>query len=421
MDIKRTELGENIGFTSITDEKFKTCSVYVRFMTPLAPSEAAANSLGIGALSASNSKLRSVAELNEQLSALYGSALSTFIRKRGDIQVLGLSASWICNRYSLDGEDIEGEMLGVVRDCLFSPNVKDGEFDATPFRITKNDLLDRIDAEMNNKRSYALARAAEAAFVGEPAECSCYGTRESAEAVTAADAYAAYLRILKTAQVEIYYVAPEPNDKSAEMFRREFAAIERKSRKCTFRTVSPAKSEPSTVTEEMDVLQCKTALTFKSDSDDIYALRVMSAMLGETPVSKLFVNVREKLSLCYYCACRYISSKNTLTVDSGVEKVNIEAAEQEILRQLDEIKNGNITDTELESALLSLDNALAAVGDTPSSYSSWYFERFCDGVSVDPQQQAAIYREVTKERVIAAAQSLTLDSRYYMLCREDNA
>ena len=142
-------------------------------------------------------------------------------------------------------------------------------------------LADRIDAEMNNKRSYALARAAEAAFVGEPAECSCYGTRESAEAVTAADAYAAYLRILKTAQVEIYYVAPEPNDKAAEMFRREFAAIERKSRKCTFRTVSPAKSEPSTVTEEMDVLQCKTALTFKSDSDDIYALRVMSAMLGE--------------------------------------------------------------------------------------------------------------------------------------------
>jgi hypothetical protein len=85
------------------------------------------------------------------------------------------------------------------------------------------------------------------------------------------------------------------------------------------------------------------------------------------------------------------------------------------------IKNGNITDTELESALLSLDNALAAVGDTPSSYSSWYFERFCDGVSVDPQQQAALYREVTKERVITAAQSLTLDSRYYMLCREDNA
>lgn len=420
MEYKRTELGENIGFTSITDEKFKTCSVYVRFATRLEPDEAAANSLGIGALSASNSKLRSVAELNERLSSLYGSALGTFTRKRGDIQILGLSASWICNRYSLDGEDIEGEMLGLVRDCLFSPNVQDGGFDATPFRITKNDLLDRIDAEMNNKRSFALARAAETAFKGEPAECSCYGTRESAEAVTAAEAYAAYRQVLSTAQVEIYYVAPCADERAAEMFRREFAAIERHPRQCTFRAVSPVKSEPAAVMEKMDVLQCKTVLTLKSDSDDIYALRILSAVLGETPVSKLFVNVREKLSLCYYCSCRYISSKNTLTVDSGVEKVNIEAAEQEILRQLDEIKNGNITDTELESAMLSIENALAAVGDTPSSYSSWYFERFCDGIKVDPQQQAARYRAVTRERVIEAAKSLKLDTRYYMLCREDN-
>ncbi len=421
MEYKRTELGTNIGFTSITDDKFKTCSVYVRFATRLAPAEAAANSLGIGTLSASNSKLRSLAELNERLSALYGSALSTFTRKRGDIQILGLSASWICSRYSLDGEDIEGEMLSLVRDCLFSPNVQDGRFDITSFRITKNDLLDHIDAEMNNKRSYALKRASEVAFSGEGAECSCYGTRGSAEAVTPEEAYAAYLRLLSTAQVEIYYVAPEHNGRAAEMFRREFAAIERHPQKCTFRSVSPVKSEPVTVTEEMDVLQCKTVLTFKSDSDDIYALRVLSCVFGETPVSKLFVNVREKLSLCYYCMCSYNGAKNTLTVDSGVEKANIGAADNEILRQLSEIQSGNVTDEELESALLSIDNALAAVGDTPSSYSSWYFQRFCEGISVTPQQQASLYREVTKERVIAAAKSLRLDSRYYMLCREDNA
>ncbi|MCQ2490565.1 MAG: insulinase family protein [Ruminococcus sp.] len=421
MNYKRTELGRNIGFTSITDEKFKTCSVYVRFVTPLVPAEAAANSLGTGVLSASNSKLRSIAELNEKLSALYGSALGTFTRKRGDIQILGLTASWICSRYALEGEDIEGEMLDLVRDCLFSPNVQNGEFDATTFRITKNDLLDHIDSEMNNKRSYALERASEIAFAGEPAECPCYSTREAAEAVTASEAYAAYKKLMSTALVEIYYVAPEPNDKAAEMFRREFAAIERRSQECSFRTVSPVKPEPVTVTETMDVLQCKTVLTFKSNSDDIYALRILSALLGETPVSKLFVNVREKLSLCYYCSCSYNDAKNTLTVDSGTEKESIEAAEQEILRQLDEIRNGNITDNELENAFLSKDNMLAAVGDTPSSYSSWYFSRFCIGSYIEPQQQAELYRGVTKERVTAAAQSLRLDSRYIMLCREDNS
>lgn len=421
MVYNRSELGESIGFTAVTDEKFKTCSVYVRFAMRLEADVAAANSLAIGVLSASNSRLRTIAELNERLSSLYGSALGSFTRKRGDIQVLGVSASWICNRYALDGEDIEGEMLALVRDCLFAPNVQNGGFDETPFRITKNDLLDRIDSEMNNKRGYALDRAAAAAFAGEPAEFSCYGTREAAEAVTPEEAYAAYKRILSTAQIEIYYVAPQENAAAAEMFRRGFSAIKRSPQSFSFRNISPVKPEPVTVSEEMDVLQCKNVLAFKSDSDDIAAIRVLSAILGETPVSKLFVNVREKLSLCYYCGCRYVSSKNALVMDSGVERENIEAAEREMIRQLDEAKNGSISDDELESALLSLDNALTAVGDTPSSYSSWYFERFCDGTNVSPQEQSGIYRAVTRERVIAAAKSFRLDSRYYMLGREDNA
>lgn len=418
MRYKRTELAGNIGFSTIIDEKFKTCSVYVRFMTELTAETAAVNSLAVGTLSASNGSLRSVAELNERLSYLYGSALGTFTRKRGDIQILGLSASWISPRYALDGEDLDGEMLDIIRDCLFCPNAENGEFDRESFTITKNDLLDRIDAEVNNKRNYAILKASAEAFADEPAAVPCYGTRDSAEAVTPADAYSAYLRLLRTSQTEIYYVAPEENPAVAEMFDEAFAEVDRQPKKCTFRSISPCKEEPVSTAEEMDVLQCKTVLTFKSDSDDIFALRLLSAILGETPVSKLFVNVREKLSLCYYCACRYISSKNVLMIDSGVERENIPKAEEEILRQLDEIKNGNITADELESAVLSLDNALTAVGDTPSSWSSWYFERFCDGSSNTPQQQFSDYRAVTKARIVQAALSLRLDSKYCMLSKE---
>jgi predicted Zn-dependent peptidase len=147
-------------------------------------------------------------------------------------------------------------------------------------------------------------------------------------------------------------------------------------------------------------------------------MKLLSTIYGETPVSKLFMNVREKMSLCYYCACRTVASKGALTVDSGVERENIEKAKTEIIRQLDEIRQGNITDEELESALLSLDNALTQVGDTPNSYSSWYFERFCDGNIVTPEQQFTEYKNVTKARIVQAANSLSLDSVYLMLDKE---
>lgn len=418
MNCSRTEIAEKVGFSSIIDKKFKTASLTLRFITKLAPETAAPNSLGVGVLSSSNSRLTNLAELNERLSSLYGAALSTFTRKRGDVQILGLTASWITSRYAIDGEDVDGEMLDIIRDCIFSPNVKDGEFDAESFAITKKDLLDRIDAELNNKRGYAISRASETAFMGEPAQYSCYGTKEAAEAVTAAEAYEAYKRLIKTSQIEIYYIAPEEDARVEEMLRRSIGELERAPEACVFRSVSPLKSEPAESSDVFDVLQCKMVLTFKTASEDAAALKMLSTIFGETPVSKLFMNVREKLSLCYYCACRTVASKGALMVDSGVERGNIGKAKEEILRQLDEIRNGNITDEEYESALLSLDNALTQIGDTPSSYSGWYFERFCDGKIITPGEQLEIYQNVTKERIIEAARSLSLDSVYLMLNKE---
>ena len=130
------------------------------------------------------------------------------------------------------------------------------------------------------------------------------------------------------------------------------------------------------------------------------------------------MNVREKLSLCYYCASRLVPPKGALMVDCGVERGNIENAKDEIIRQLDEVRKGNITDEELSSAMLTLDNALTQIGDTPSSYSSWYFERFCDGRILTPAEEFVEYQNVTKARIIQAANSLVLDSIYIMYDKE---
>ena len=379
MKYNRTELAENIGFSSIIDEKFKTSSISIRFITPLSAETAAANALGMGTLSSSNSTYKTLAALNEKLSALYGAGLSSFARKRGDVQILGIGASWICNRYAIDEEDVEGEMLDIFRDCLFAPNAEDGEFDSESFNSTKG----------------------------------------SASAVSSAQAFGAYERLLRTAQVEIYFVSPQENEKAAELFKESFAKIKRAPEKVTFRTKSPLNSEVVTVEDRFDVRQCKMVLTFKSETDDVFAMKLLSTIFGETPVSKLFMNVREKLSLCYYCACRNIPQKGALMVDIGAESSNLEKAKAEILRQLDEIRNGNITDEELESALASLENALCQIGDTPSSYSGWYFERFCDGQISTPQEQLLNYKNVTKARIIEAANSVKLDSIYLMLAKEE--
>lgn len=418
LNYKRKIIGENIGFSTVTDEKFNTCTLCIRLITELSADTAAANAVAMGCLSYSNSKLKTLQEMSEQLSALYGASVTSSFPKRGDLQILGMSASWICSRFALENEDIDGKMLEIIGDCLFRPNIVDSGFENEAFKINRKEMLDRIDGELNDKRSYTLSQASKIAYAGEPAENSEYGTRASAEAVTPQSAYQAYLKLLESAQIEIFFVAPSENPDVEKLFADNFAKINRITRRYPFRSVSPLKPQPENATEELDVRQCKIALAFKSDSDDIEALALLATIYGGTPVSKLFTNVRERLSLCYYCACRYNKAKNVIMVDCGVEKNNIGKASEEILRQLDEIRHGNITDAEIQSALLALENSCISVGDTPYSYVSWYFERFCCGDAKTPAEFFETLKGVTKDRLIKAAASLKLDSTYHMLNKE---
>ena len=419
MKYNRTEFDNNVGFTSIIDPKFKTAHISVRFITELSEETVSANVIATDVLTYSTSSLPDLSLLNEKLSSLYGASLTSYSVKKGDSQILGINVSYIVNRYAIDGEDIEGEMTGLLIESIFCPNVKDGRFDEESFSITKKELLDRIDSEINNKRGYALAKGVETAFRGEPAQCMSYGTRKTAESVTAESAYSAYMNLLKNASVEVTYVAPEENPTVMEMFRKSFSSVERNPEKTDFCKPSPLKPEVVTESEEFDVRQCKMVMAFKYDCPDKYAVKMLNTVWGETPVSKLFMNVREKMSLCYYCATRVNKYKKAVFVDIGVERNNIEKAKAEILHQLDEIRDGNITDDEINNALLSLDNALTSVGDTPSSYSGWYFDCLCDGEIVTPEECFGKYKSVTKEDIVNAGKSLTLDSIYIMYDREE--
>ena len=418
MIYKRAELGDKIGFTSIIDDKFKSRSLAVYFLTELSEKTEAEYNLATSILTMSNSRFRTYAALSSKLSELYGAGLGSVSRKKGDAQILGMRASWLDNKYAIDGEDIGGEMRQLIHDCLFAPNVSSGAFDSESFAIVQKDLLDRIDGELNQKRSYAIYKASKLAFKGEPAECSGYGSRETASAVTPEDAFKAYQELLRTAQIEIYYVSPQEDDSFAEMFRESFGSIKREPKTVNVRNHSPLKSEPVTVSEEFDVNQSKMVMFYKTDSDDKYALKMLSIILGEMPFSKLFLNVREKLSLCYYCSSTSVSTKGAFMVDSGVERSNIEKARKEITAQLDEIKKGNISDSEIECSLMALDNAVLQITDSPSGYIGWIFECFTDGKIISPAEHFEEFRSVTKERIIAAADSLKPDCVYLMLNKE---
>ena len=407
-------IGSAIDFVSIAEPKFRTNTIEMIFMLPAGKQNNSAYALLEALLTSTCAAHPSITAMSRKLSSMYGATLKGSTIKRGDVLQLSLTASVIANRYALEGEDLLSELTELLLGCLFAPNAADGAFSETDFRIEKQDLLDAIEAEINDKRAYATDRAVAAAFEGEPFAYPLDGTAEDVELLTPASVYESYQKMLREAVIRIYHVGPEAAPKLAGRLQTAFEGVERCPVELTYRTPSPCKAEPVRVTEPMAVTQSKLVIVLKGQTPKKYAMNLMNLMFGGSPFSMLFNNVREKMSLCYYCSSRYVASKQAVFVSSGVELENAEKAHEAILAQLDAIRRGEFEDEMLENAKRSAVNSLHGIGDTPFSCIGWSHGRYCEEEEMSIEEIVAAYQGMTRQDMIDAANALREDTVYLM-------
>ena len=191
-----------------------------------------------------------------------------------------------------------------------------------------------------------------------------------------------------------------------------------------YKACAPAKpaKKVNTVFEKMDVKQGKIVMGFSTDmygDDDVsLPLMVMCDIFGGGPYSRLFTNVREKMSLCYYCAARSIRFKGLLMVDSGVEVENADKAIDEILNQLEIMKKGEFSDSEFESSIKSICDSLNTYYDSQGALDLWYALKICNENIYSPQDIIEKIKQITREDVIYAARGVNLHTVYKLLPRE---
>ena len=172
------------------------------------------------------------------------------------------------------------------------------------------------------------------------------------------------------------------------------------------------------ITEEMDVAQGKLCIGCRTGSMDAPATMLMNAMFGGAATSKLFVNVREKLSLCYYAGSVYHRLKGLVTISSGIEPDSYERAVEEILGQLEALKRGEWEDWELEGAKQSLLSGLRSMEDSAGALEDFVMGQAVSGGEETVQGLINAIRAVTPERIRQAAGEVRLDTIYFLTGKE---
>ena len=408
---------DGVSFGNIKDDRFKRGRINATLIVPLDKKTAAANALLSCVLTRSCRKYPDFTSLNRKLDELYGAALYPSVNRFGDFQTVTISVSGLDDRYSLDGKSISSEITELLCSILFEPNITDGHFLEEDFEQEKRQLLENIDAEFNDKRVYAINRCIETMCRDELFSVGRFGSREDVAALTQENIYKAWKNLLDNARVELCMLGSTPYEKAFDGFKKYFDG---KPRKITGSTkVVSEVGEVKRIVETEEIVQSKLVMGFRcaypSTLRERIANSLMSVILGGSPTSKLFQNVREKQSLCYYCASRADNNKGIMLIDSGVETDNIDRAESAVMEQLNAFVHGNVTDEELDSAKKALKNVYISTLDNLSAMYGWYIGGTLSSFLVSPAEEADIVDDITKDEVIELANKIKLDTVFSLI------
>lgn len=418
-ELERITIKNGVEFLNVPADRFKTNEMMISFVLPLSADTASRNALLLQLLSRCSKAYPNIQALNRKLAMLYGASLNTNVTKQGKYQILTLFLSALDDRFSIDNEAISEESAKLLLSLLFSPKLdNDGCFFSEDIEREKSVLAEKLESEANEKRLYSLRRLEEEMFRDEAFGVNPLGTLDAIKKVTKEDLKAALNDFTCKAKTMILSVGNASKDNIKALIEASFSSIERDYTELEKAELVPFAKEVKTVEERQAVKQGKLVLGFRvnldSADDRTTAMRIFTDVFGGGPYSKLFMNVREKLSLCYYCSARYLRRNNCIIIQCGCEEENMDKAVNEILNQIEDIKNGNF-ETEFDSSKKGLTDSVRSVIDDSTVLLGWYLSQVTDGEALTPEEVIAQYEEVSFDDIRYSASLLSLDTVYKLM------
>ncbi|MBE6701135.1 MAG: insulinase family protein [Ruminococcaceae bacterium] len=412
-----TKLENGVTLSYIKDEKYKTNYTNIYFSLPLDKHSATSASLVAKILKRGSVKFPSMAEINSALDLNYATTLTLSSGKEGEKEVFLVSVSTMKNAYAINGEDVFKTGIEIAFDVFTNPLTKEGAFIEEFFESEKKNLRDSILSQINNKASYSRTRFIKNMCDGEKYAVNGEGDLEVLDSLTPASLLTFFKDMIKTAQCHVYFVGDEDEDKVKNVINSAFQSIKRTPVLLPEEKTSVTPKEVKDVTEKLDINQGHLWIGYRADvnySDEDYLKYVMFNMiLGGDVSSKMFMNIREKMSLCYTCYSMLDATKGIFAAYAGIAPENKEKTLDAFFKEVEKVKSGEITEEEMWDAKKAYVNRMYEICDNPSLLAPWFHIRENSPMR-DPLKDAEKIKEVTLQDVIDVANKIKLDTIYFL-------
>ena len=415
--IKTIEILPGVTLRCCRDTRFKQGRISFQFIRSMDKAEAALNALLPDVLLRGTQDHPSLRAINQHLDANYGVGMGALVRRIGDYQTCGFGFALLEDRFALAGDSVLEGVLSFLEELLTRPLVENDAFLPDIVESEKKNLISTIESELNNKAAYSMGKLLKSMCRRDAFGLPRLGEKEDVAAIQPQELYAHFLRLRRESQIEVFYVGSADSGKLADAIRVLVGKWERNYVNLPDQTTfTPVEGEH--LTESMDIAQGKLSMGFITPvynrHPQFAALQVFNVIFGAGMTSKLFQNVREKMSLCYSVGSSYYGSKGIVTVAAGIDFDKEEATRAEVLHQLELCKQGEITAEELTAAKAAIRSGLRSTHDTPGAIEGYYSTAALSGMAMTPAEYMEAVEHLTLEDVVAAAKTVTYHSSFFL-------
>ena len=415
--IETITLLPGITLRACRDTRFKQGCLSFQLIRQMKAEEAAVNALLPSVLLRGTRNCPDLRSITEHLDELYGASVSPLVRRVGDYQTTGLYCGFMDDRFALPGDQVLRPMLAFLEEILLDSPLENGAFLPSFVESEKKNLIATIESELNDKRAYSMSRLLRILCREDTFGVPRLGEAEDVAKITPESLHSHYRAILRSSPSEIFYVGSAQPEQVAELLLPLVTRLGARGTKLLPQTpFHPC--EKSDVVETMDVSQGKLCMGFVTPilnrGQEFAAMQLLNVIFGSGMTSKLFVNVREKMSLCYSIGSGYYGTKGIVVVSAGIDFDKEQLTREEVLRQLTICREGGITEQELRSAKEALLSSLRSTHDSPGAIEGYYATAALSGLIFSHSEYMEAVEAATIQDVVKCANTLELHTTYFL-------
>ncbi len=421
-NVKCFNIKQGINLYYIPESKFKTNYISINIHNQLRKETASLCALLSDVLGRGSKKYSTERIISEYMQELYGASFKSDVKRKGIDQILTLSATCVNDEYLPDDEGVFHKVLEFLFDMLLEPKAEDNGFDSVYVSQEKTNLINDIEAMINDKRTYSVWRLTELMFKDKPYSVYELGDKESVNSITPESLYEFYKSMLSTSPIDIFVVGNINVSEVLSYCEKRLENVNPTNHTYPVCELYSYNFGEKKIKERFDVTQAKLCMGYKTsiscNSDNYAGLMVANGILGGGAHSKLFNEVRERLSLAYYAGSRLGRYNGSMIISAGIEDKNYDMAVNEIKTQVKLLKEGNFTEEEFSATIKNITSSIRTLGDSIGYLCDYYLGNAITNTLITPEEFALKIEKVTRQDVIEAAKNLELEMIYFLTGKE---